>query len=351
MPIHQCPQCSLPYVDAEVEQGLCPCCNAPLGPPPATPRRDEPTPAPTETPSPRRAVPFLLGLIAGCLIGSAVLWAGLWYGGVLPGDEVEPVEPLQAAQARQAEADKQAKSLDAARQAAEATHARTVKSLDEANRQAEAALKQKEDAERRLRDALARLTEEQARRAALEKDPGEGNKPGPMRSFVRDWQLLGPFPANGEQAHDAVYPPEREPVQIQKAYNGFGGMVKWRPYHSVEDKIDLAEFFNYRQGGVAYAVTWVHSDEFRGVTLGVGSDDGVRLWVNRKQVHDVKGGRQAKPGQDLVKARLKRGWNEILAKVDNIAGTWELYLELRTTDGGEPLKLLSTSAQPRAGAR
>jgi hypothetical protein len=123
--------------------------------------------------------------------------------------------------------------------------------------------------------------------------------------------------------------------------------VRWRPHHSGDDKIDLAEFFNYRQAGVAYAVSWVFSDEDRAVTLGVGSDDGIRLWVNRRQVHDIKGGRQAKPGQDLVKARLKKGWNEVRAKVDNIMGTWELYLELRSADGSEPLKLLSSSTPPR----
>ena len=87
------------------------------------------------------------------------------------------------------------------------------------------------------------------------------------------------------------------------------------------------------------------------MTLGVGSDDGVRIWVNGQQVHDVKGGRQARPGQDVVKARLKKGWNEIRAKVDNIVGTWELYLEFRTADGGQPLKIFSTSSLPPAAAR
>jgi hypothetical protein len=32
--------------------------------------------------------------------------------------------------------------------------------------------------------------------------------------------------------------------------------------------------------------------------------------------------------------------------VDHIVGTWELYLEFRTADGGQPLKLLSTSSPP-----
>jgi hypothetical protein len=43
------------------------------------------------------------------------------------------------------------------------------------------------------------------------------------------------------------------------------------------------------------------------VTLGIGNDDGVRVWFNGPKVHDIKGGRQAKPEQDIVKAHVKRG--------------------------------------------
>jgi len=66
MPVHRCPQCAIPYVEEEVENGACPVCNAALAVAPVTP------PPPQTTPSaPRRAVPFLLGLLVGCLIGVA----------------------------------------------------------------------------------------------------------------------------------------------------------------------------------------------------------------------------------------------------------------------------------------
>ncbi len=346
MPIHRCPNCSIPYVDVEIEQGVCPGCKAPLGPPP-----DVPMPAQTAAPAPRRAAPFLLGVFVGCLIGPAALWAALRLGAPLPGGETEQTAALPDVRAQETEAGNQPRGPEAGRHAPEPAHAETVKALDAANRQATAALKQQDDAEQRLRDALARLAEERGRRTSLEKALAEEKKPrlAPTLSFVRDWQLLGPFASTVGQGHDTVYPPEREPVQLQKAYDGFGGPVKWRPYRSPEDKIDLAAFFKYRGAGAAYAVSWAHSDGDQAVALGVGSDDGVRLWVNGEKVHDVKGGRQARPGQDVVKARLKKGWNEIRAKVDNITGTWELYLELRTADG-RPLKVFSTSSPPPAAA-
>jgi hypothetical protein len=315
------------------------------------PRHDAPTPA--RDAAPQRAVPFLLGLLSGCLIGPAALWVALRLGAPLPGGWIEETAAFQAVQAEKAEAETQARESEAGRQAAESAHAKAVKALDVANRQVATTLKQKDEAERRAQDALARLTEEQRRRASLEKARTEVKKarPVPTLSVVRDWQLLGPFASTGEQGHDAVYPPEREAVQLEKAYAGLGGPVKWRPYHSAEDKIDLAGYFDYREAGVAYAVSWVYSDRDQAVTLGAGSDDGIRLWVNREKVLDVKGGRQAKPRQDVVKALMREGWNEILAKVDNIVGTWELYVEFRTADDGQPLKMLSTCSPPPAMAR
>jgi hypothetical protein len=302
-----------------------------------------------ERPPPARAA-FFLGLFVGCLIGAAALWAALRLGAPLPGGEIEQTAAFQALQDQKTEADNRAQESEARRQAAESAHADAVKALEAAKQQATAVAKQKDDAEQRLRDALARRSQERGQRTSLEKALAEEKKSrsAPTRSFVRDWQLLGPFASNGEQAHDTVYPLEREPVQLAKTYDGFGGRVKWQPFHSVEDKIDLAGFYNYWQAGVAYAVSWVRSDRDQDVILGVGSDDGIRLWGNGEKVDDAKGGRQARAGQDVVKVHLKKGWNEIRAKVDNIVGTWELCVEFRSADGGQPLKLFSTSAPPPA---
>jgi len=309
--------------------------------------------APAHVARPRRTAAFLWGLLFGCLIGAAGLWAAVQLGVRLPDGWIEEPASLEPVRAEKTQTENQARESEAGRYAAETAQAAAVKALDAANRKAADALKQKDDAEQRVKAALARLAEEQGRRASLEKALAAVKKPTlrPTLSFVRDWQLLGPFPSTAEQGHDAVFPPEREPVQLGKAYAGFGGAVKWRPYHSTEDKIDLAGFFDYRQAGVAYAASWVYSDRDQVVTLAVGSDDGIRLWVNREKVDDVKGGRQAKPGSDVVKAHLREGWNEILAKVDNIVGTWELYLEFRTEDGGQPLKVFSTSSPRPAPAR
>ncbi len=107
MPVHRCPKCSIPYVDAEIEHGVCPGCNAPIVPPTELPSRNVPTAAPTAATAPRRSVPFLLGLLVGCLIGPAVLWEALRLGAPLPGDWIEQTVAFRAVRAQKTAADNQ----------------------------------------------------------------------------------------------------------------------------------------------------------------------------------------------------------------------------------------------------
>jgi hypothetical protein len=123
-----------------------------------------------------------------------------------------------------------------------------------------------------------------------------------------------------------------------------GGWQRWANDLTTESLPDW-----HAQGGAPSAVSGVDSDAEQAVPLGVGSDD-VGVWVNGGQAHDGKGGRQAGPEQDLVEARVKKGWNEVRAKVGNHLGIWELDLEFRT-DAGEPLEVSSANSLPTTTAR
>jgi hypothetical protein len=64
----------------------------------------------------------------------------------------------------------------------------------------------------------------------------------------------------------------------------------------------------------------------------VGSDDGVRIWLDGKQVHEFTRDRKATPDQDRVRVELNKGWNKILVKVVNRQGDHGLYLRFNTSD-------------------
>ncbi|MBV9125913.1 MAG: hypothetical protein JO112_21390, partial [Planctomycetes bacterium] len=151
---------------------------------------------------------------------------------------------------------------------------------------------------------------------------------GPATSFVRDWQLLGVFPSFGGQGHQTVYPPETEPVNLAGEYPLIKNSIRWQPYQSLGDYIDLAKYFKHRTAGVAYAVCWVHSEGDRPIQVRTGSDDGLKVWLRRNLVTDVQTNRAAAPGQETAGAHLQPGWNELLVKVDNGDSEWGFYLEI-----------------------
>jgi len=67
--------------------------------------------------------------------------------------------------------------------------------------------------------------------------------------------------------------------------------------------------------------------------LELGSDDGVKVWLNGELVHEKNIGRPLKPGEDAEQVTLKAEWNDLLLKVTNGGGGWEACVCLVDKDG------------------
>ncbi|MGE0608186.1 MAG: hypothetical protein AB7O62_13910, partial [Pirellulales bacterium] len=81
----------------------------------------------------------------------------------------------------------------------------------------------------------------------------------------------------------------------------------------------------------------VHADSAADQTaeLLIGSDDGCKVWVNGKQVHEFKGSRAVGYAQDRVKTPLRAGRNTILLKVENTNGPGGVALSIAAPSGLE----------------
>ncbi len=167
-------------------------------------------------------------------------------------------------------------------------------------------------------------------------------------SFIRTWRMLGPFPNPNGTGHAKPFPPETEPVALDKDYDVVGGQARWRFHNSAENYIDLARLFKPNEHVVAYAVCWLRAPKAMPVSFEVGSDDGVKLWLNRKLLLDHREVRAAEPRQHTVPAELRAGWNEVLVKVEQGIRMWGFYLELLDRDARGLLKEVSLSATPPA---
>jgi hypothetical protein len=76
------------------------------------------------------------------------------------------------------------------------------------------------------------------------------------------------------------------------------------------------------------------------VHLAIGSDDGIKLWVNGELVHANNAVRGLTPGQDRATGQLRPGWNDLLAKITQHTAGCGFTLRIATADGADVPGLL-----------
>lgn len=165
------------------------------------------------------------------------------------------------------------------------------------------------------------------------REPGIRHWPG----HITDWRLLGPFDNTANRGFHTAYPPETPSAAPPLLAGKDGGRLEWRPYHghAASGYVDLAAAVSREPWCVAYAACTVHSPAERDGWLELGSDDGVRVWLNGEEVWSKDAYRVAAPKQDLLPIHLRRGQNDVLLKIGQAEGEWGFYFRL-TDDRGAP---------------
>jgi hypothetical protein len=77
----------------------------------------------------------------------------------------------------------------------------------------------------------------------------------------------------------------------------------------------------------------IRADGARPARLEIGSDDGVRVWLNGREVHGRNVMRGLTAGEDVVDVELVRGRNELLMKITQGGGDWRACCRVRGPDG------------------
>ena len=154
------------------------------------------------------------------------------------------------------------------------------------------------------------------------------------RRFVMEWNLIGPFPAADMNDLPTVYPPEKE-ADLAKKYKGKSDVeVGWRTITAdATGYIRLETAIQPSEQAVAYGLVYVLSPDDRPATVLLGSDDGVRVWVNDALVHSNPSYRAAVADQDRFTVNLKKGWNKVLIKVLQGGGGWGYYFRFSDPKG------------------
>ena len=148
-----------------------------------------------------------------------------------------------------------------------------------------------------------------------------------IRRFITEWNLIGPFDAPDMTYLQTSYPPEKN-IDLSKQYSGKNGVpVGWEKiqadptgYIRLENRIDPPE------NAIVYGYVNVYSPEDQNTVLLVGSDDGIRVWLNEDLLHTNPAYRGAYPDQDQIPVTLNKGWNKLLIKILQGSGGWGYYV-------------------------
>jgi hypothetical protein len=85
--------------------------------------------------------------------------------------------------------------------------------------------------------------------------------------------------------------------------------------------INLAKKFG-PQCQIAYVAAQINMPKEKQAVLGIGSDDGAKVWLNGELVNDNWELRAVWQDRELVPVTFKAGANYIVIKVQNAAGAW-----------------------------
>ena len=159
-----------------------------------------------------------------------------------------------------------------------------------------------------------------------------GLEPG---TFMRSWTVLGPVPVfQGEPAdkdfdaqkaafEQAPLPAEIcDDVRTGKSVQISGKTYIWQYLESDENIVDLDKKFNGADFVAAYACADIVLANPEKVLLGIGSDDGVKIWLNGELVHQNWVARAVNPDDDLVALSMVKGTNRLIIKVQDMEHGW-----------------------------
>ncbi|MDQ5980487.1 MAG: hypothetical protein QG602_3464 [Verrucomicrobiota bacterium] len=150
---------------------------------------------------------------------------------------------------------------------------------------------------------------------SLEVNTGKISRRAQMSAFNTDWFA--------EAGADSVRPREGDRQRIDEETT-----LTWEKVRSVDGFVNMQSGIG-KDYVVGYAWTEFESPRATEAWLGLGSDDGVKIWLNGELVHDKWIRRPSRVDDDVVPLKLRQGPNRMLIKIQNATIDWSFLYRLR----------------------
>ena len=147
---------------------------------------------------------------------------------------------------------------------------------------------------------------------------------------VKPVWMIGPF--KDENGFDTVHDVETKAVDLGAAISEGGKRFEWtitKPTSSDRPLYDFAKLFGPSPNSSVYSYLRLESPTAQRAQLLVGSEDGVKVWLNGKLVHTNDVVRPLIQLDDVVTLDLQPGSNDVLVRVSMGNGLGGQYLHIR----------------------
>ena len=144
--------------------------------------------------------------------------------------------------------------------------------------------------------------------------------------YITEWRMSEPFMATDKSIFNTKYGPE------------LAAYENWTIAPKLSDPnrywyVDFAKIIKSMVAAI-YMETEFWSDEEQTVRLEMGSNDGIKTWLNGQVVHVNDASRGVTAGEDVKEVTLQKGKNILLMKIVNEGGGWGGCARFRRLDGG-----------------
>lgn len=159
--------------------------------------------------------------------------------------------------------------------------------------------------------------------------------------FIRDWLVLAPFALEEDSGATAIDLSQITKEGELKPKAGDKQKISekeltWKEAKASDYHVDLHAVLGERhEDALAYLVTYVVAEQdMPGLTLGIGSNDQARVWLNGKLLHTFSDTRGIdKDSETVAGVTLTKGVNTIVFKVINQKNDWAAAARFLDKDG------------------
>ena len=150
---------------------------------------------------------------------------------------------------------------------------------------------------------------------------GRGDEMGHYGQGCRSWLLKGPFERSQKTGGE-----EFIGVENPQALSGQNGWSA--PVYFHDDRIDLDKYYDDPSDCVVYAYAEFDAVKGQKAELWVGSDEGMKVWINGEEVYAHEGRRRHRLPNDRPLVRIREGRNSVLVRADQSRSRFDFNLNI-----------------------